>query len=574
MIDHVQKYIDEVENGNILVCEKIQMAIDRHKKDIEKSKRDDFPYYYEPKYTQNIVKFISMLPDPKSGKPNKLALFQKFILGMLWGWRRKKDNTKRFRKAYLSLARKQGKSLIVSGIALYCLIYERNPRQARQIYATANKRDQAKIVFTMVKSQLKALRGKSKAIQKFTKVLQNELTTTDDSFMKPLSADADTLDGLDTLLGIFDEYALSKTTEMMDVIETSMGQQIEPLTIIISTASSKLNYPMYSIEYQYVTKLLKEEVVGDEYLALCWEQDNAKEVADTDMWIKSNPLMELSEQKERLTESKKRLLDEGKAKGSISNVLTKEFNIWVQSSQESYMSEEEWTSAVAPDYIKQTDLTGREIYIGVDLSRVNDLTSISWVIPIREESKFFVDSYSFVANRGGIEAKEKEDKTPYRQYEQAGYCTISSSPDGLIDYHDLVNWLTDFIESNNFELKGIFYDPYNAGNVITDLSKFYEKEMIEVRQGLITLNVPTKQFRTDVIKGKTVHSNNPLLNRAIRNAITKENNDTIMIDKAMNRNKIDPLDALINAYTQAMYHDFDEEDINELIERGEYGFGW
>ncbi|RXW39644.1 terminase large subunit [Enterococcus faecium] len=574
MIDHVQKYIDEVENGNILVCEKIQMAIDRHKKDIERSKRDDFPYYYEPKYTQNIVKFISMLPDPKSGKPNKLALFQKFILGMLWGWRRKKDNTKRFRKAYLSLARKQGKSLIVSGIALYCLIYERNPRQARQIYATANKRDQAKIVFNMVKSQLKALRGKSKAIQKFTKVLQNELVTTDDSFMKPLSADADTLDGLDTLLGIFDEYALSKTTEMMDVIETSMGQQIEPLTIIISTASSKLNYPMYSIEYQYVTKLLKEEVVGDEYLALCWEQDNAKEVADTDMWIKSNPLMELSEQKERLTESKKRLLDEGKAKGSISNVLTKEFNIWVQSSQESYMSEEEWTSAIAPDYIKQTDLTGREIYIGVDLSRVNDLTSISWVIPIREESKFFVDSYSFVANRGGIEAKEKEDKTPYRQYEQAGYCTISSSPDGLIDYHDLVNWLTDFIESNNFELKGIFYDPYNAGNVITDLSKFYEKEMIEVRQGLITLNVPTKQFRTDVIKGKTVHSNNPLLNRAIRNAITKENNDTIMIDKAMNRNKIDPLDALINAYTQAMYHDFDEEDINELIERGEYGFGW
>ncbi|EGP4870563.1 terminase large subunit [Enterococcus faecium] len=574
MIDHVQKYIDEVEKGNILVCEKIQMAIDRHKKDIERSKRDDFPYYYEPKYTQNIVKFISMLPDPKSGKPNKLALFQKFILGMLWGWRRKKDNTKRFRKAYLSLARKQGKSLIVSGIALYCLIYERNPRQARQIYATANKRDQAKIVFNMVKSQLKALRGKSKAIQKFTKVLQNELTTTDDSFMKPLSADADTLDGLDTLLGIFDEYALSKTTEMMDVIETSMGQQIEPLTIIISTASSKLNYPMYSIEYQYVTKLLKEEVVGDEYLALCWEQDNAKEVADTDMWIKSNPLMELSEQKERLTENKKRLLDEGKAKGSISNVLTKEFNIWVQSSQESYMSEEEWTSAVAPDYIKQTDLTGREIYIGVDLSRVNDLTSISWVIPIREESKFFVDSYSFVANRGGIEAKEKEDKTPYRQYEQAGYCTISSSPDGLIDYHDLVNWLTDFIESNNFELKGIFYDPYNAGNVITDLSKFYEKEMIEVRQGLITLNVPTKQFRTDVIKGKTVHSNNPLLNRAIRNAITKENNDTIMIDKAMNRNKIDPLDALINAYTQAMYHDFDEEDINELIERGEYGFGW
>lgn len=574
MIDHVQKYIDAVESGKIKVGEKIQQAIDRHKADIEKSKQDDYPFYYDPKYAKNIIKFISMLPDPKSGKPNKLALFQKFILGMLWGWRRKKDNTRRFRKAYLSLARKQGKSLIVSGIALYCLIYERNPFQARQIYATANKRDQAKIVFNMVKSQLKALRSKSKTVHKFTKILQNELVTTDDSFMKPLSADADTLDGLDTLLGIFDEYALSKTTEMMDVIETSMSQQDEPLVIIISTASSKLNYPMYSVEYQYITRLLKGEIIGDEYLALCWEQDSAKEISDPELWIKSNPLMEISEQKEKLTEKKQSLLNEGKAKGNISNVLTKEFNLWVQSSQESYMNEEEWLAAIAPDYIKKTDLTGREIYVGVDLSRVNDLTSISWVIPIREECKLYCDSYSFVANRGGIEAKEKDDKTPYRQYEQAGYCTISSSPDGLIDYHDLVNWITDFIESNNFELKGIFYDPYNAGNVITDLAKYYENELIEVRQGLITLNAPTKQLRTDIIQGKTLHANNPLLNRAIRNAITKENNDTIMIDKSMNRNKIDPIDALINAYTQAMYHDFDEEDINELIERGEYGFGW
>lgn len=574
MIDHVQRYISLVESGELIVGKKIQLAIERHKKDVEKSKHDDYPFFYDPAYAENIIQFISMLPDPKSGKPNELASFQKFTLAMLWGWRRKKNKTRRFRKAYISLARKQGKSLIVSGIALYCLIYERNPKQARQIYATANKKDQAKIVFNMVKSQLKALRGESKTIKKYSKVLRNELITVDDSFVKPLSADADTLDGLDTLLGIFDEYALSKTTEMMDVIETSMGQQDEPLIIIISTASSKLNYPMYSIEYQYITKLLKGEVDGDEYLALCWEQDNAKEISNQDLWVKSNPLMEMADQKERLTESKKRLLNEGKAKGSISNVLTKEFNLWVQSSQESYMNEEEWLNAVAEDYIKRTDLMGREVYLGVDLSRVNDLTSISWIIPIREEKKLYVDSYSFVANRGGIETKEKEDKTPYRQFEQNGYCTISTSADGLIDYHDLVDWISDFIESNNFELKGIFYDPYNAGNVITDLSKFYEHELIEVRQGLLTLNAPTKQLRTDIIQGKTIHANNPLLNRAIRNAITKENNDTIMIDKAMNRNKIDPLDALINAYTQAMYHDFDEEDINELIERGEYGFGW
>lgn len=202
-IDHVQKYIDKVESGELIVGAKIQQAIKRHKADIERSKQDDFKYYYDAKEAQNIIRFISLLPDPKSGQPNKLASFQKFILGMLWGWRKKSDGTRRFKKAYISLARKQGKSLIVSGICLYCLIYERNPKQARQIYATANKKDQARIVFNMVKSQLRALRGQSKAIKKFTKIVQTELSTNDDSFMKALSSDADTLDGLDCFFACF-----------------------------------------------------------------------------------------------------------------------------------------------------------------------------------------------------------------------------------------------------------------------------------------------------------------------------------------------------------------------------------
>lgn len=574
MIDHVKTYIECVEKGEIIVGKKIQKAINRHKKDIIRSQNTDWDFHYDVKQTINIIKFISMLPDPKTGKPNKLTKHQKFILAMIWGWRNKSDNTRRFKKVYLSKARKQGKSLLVSGISLYCLLYERNPKKSRQVYSTANTRDQAKIVFKMVKSQLRAIRKNSKGIRNFTKVLQHEIITTDESFMKPLSADAETLDGLDAFLAIFDEYAYSKTTEMMEVIETSTAQQDESLILIISTASSKLNYPMHAIEYQYVEKLLNEETENDEYLALCWEQDSIKEVENPELWIKSNPLMEIKKQKEKLTKGHKRLLSEAKAKGTISNILTKYFNIWVQSSKESYMNKEEWSAAKANDYLRDINLFGRNIYVGIDLSRVSDLTSISWIIPIEEKKIFLANSYSFVGSKGGIENKENEDKTPYRSYEDAGVCSISTQPSGLVDYKDMFVWIDEFIQHNEFNVKAICYDPYNAGQMITDLSDTYGDYLVETRQGAITLSPATKQLKIDILNKKLRHTGNQLLDRAIYNAVSIEKNDSLVIDKTTNRNKIDPLDALINAYTQAQYHDFDEVNVNDLIESGDYGFGW
>lgn len=196
MHDYIEEYINLVESGQIRVGSKIQKAIDRHKRDLEKSKSDDYPYTYDVEKTRLPIKFIESLPDPKSMKPNELALFQKFLLCLIFGWVNKKNGYRRFRKAYISLARKQGKSLIVAGIALYMLIFERSPRESRQIYTTANKRDQAKIVFNMVKKQLKGVRAQSKSIKSFTKILQTEIKTIDDSFISPLSSDADTLDGL------------------------------------------------------------------------------------------------------------------------------------------------------------------------------------------------------------------------------------------------------------------------------------------------------------------------------------------------------------------------------------------
>ncbi len=98
MIDHVQRYIDAVESEKIQVGKKIQLAIDRHKSDIEKSKEVDFPFYYDPSMRRTLSDLFQCFLIQKAANRNKLALFQKFILGMLWVGEEKKINTRRFRR--------------------------------------------------------------------------------------------------------------------------------------------------------------------------------------------------------------------------------------------------------------------------------------------------------------------------------------------------------------------------------------------------------------------------------------------------------------------------------------------
>lgn len=589
MFDPVQDYIDLVEKGyiegkqyivedgkyktinvDIRVGTKIKKAIERHQREVELSKQPDYPYVYKPEESLHVIRFIEMLPDPKSRKLMKLATFQKFIIGLLYGWRKKKDNTRRFRKAYISLARKNGKSLIVAGIALYEFLFGKNPVASRQVVAAANTKEQAGIVFKMLKSQLTALRSVSKEVKKRTTVRRYDIEASDESTVKPLSSDADTLDGLDVLCGILDEYGEAKSTDIIEVLESSQSQQLEGLILIISTATKNLNGPMHSIEYPYVEKLLDSEVKGDAYLALCWEMDSLSEVDDESNWIKANPLFEIAEAYDSMIEHKRNSLDEYQGKADLSGWLTKEMNFWVQASKDSFVSKEQWDAIKAP---KQFDITGRKVYIGLDIARTSDMTAVSWVVPIDEERKLLMDSHGFVSTVGGIDYKTSIDKIPYRQYEQMGLIHLSEHPEGIIEVEQMTQWVEDFVETNELELLGIYYDPALANRAVAELSKVYPNKLIEIPQRINYLSAPTKNLRDLILRKEIMHNNNPLLTRAAYNAQLREFNDAYAVDKAINRNKIDALDAIINCMVDAQYHDFDALSLNDLIESGSFGFG-
>src|SRR5690625_3008214 len=149
------QYARKIVNGDIVAGKKIIKACQRHLDDLEK---ENFDYVYLPKRAEIAVKFMELLPDISTGQSVKMAQFQLFIIYSLYGWYRKENtDLRRFNKALISMARKNGKSFLISGPAIYELLAGKNPIQNRQIYCTAQSREQASIVFNMVVQRLDGL---------------------------------------------------------------------------------------------------------------------------------------------------------------------------------------------------------------------------------------------------------------------------------------------------------------------------------------------------------------------------------------------------------------------------------
>lgn len=546
-------YCSKVFTGEIIACTKVKQACQRNLDDLNRIGDDDFPYIYDIQRANRAIAYMEMLPDVKTGRPNQLALFQKFIISSLYGWREKDKNVRRFHKAYVSMSRKNGKTILAAGPASYEFLFGEEPAYSRQIYCTANSKDQAKIAFGMVVKQLNKVMAISPGIRQRVRKVREELTDEKSySVLRPLSKDTGSIDGFEPLVGLLDEYHASKTTEMMEVLESGQVLLENALTLIISTAGFDLNAPMYTVEYPYITKLLdpnEPDAQDDNYFVFCAEQDDEKEVNDPELWIKSNPLMEIPAMHDLLIKNISKKLREAVAKDDVNPTLTKNFNMWRASSGASYINEADWRDTEA-----DVSIQGCDAYLGVDLSRVDDLSAVSSIFPIGDQ-KFHSDSHSFVATKGGLEAKMKRDKIDYLRLEGLGYCSISKLQTGVIDLNQVIDWMIDFIEQNELILKAVCYDPYNSQMFLAEIERRrLNWPLFEVRQGLRTLNDPTKDYRLQIFDRKMTHAKNPLLDIAVHNAVVHQENDTIMINKKLNREKIDPIVAMMDAHTEAMYH--------------------
>lgn len=568
-MNYVKDYAEKVISGEILAGKKVILAAKRFINDLERQEDDDFEYYFDNERANKVIGFMEILPDPKTMQAYPLADFQRFIIGNMYGWWRKDDNSKRrFRKGMLSMARKNGKSILISGVALYEFLLGNSPAFSRQIFCTANDKKQANIVFTMIKKRLNSLRSRDGDTKRGTKVVRDEIRNLNDySYVRALSKDTGTVDGFEPHIGILDEYAASKTTEMMELLESGQALLDNSMIMIISTAGFDLNAPMHTVEYPYATKVLKGDIVDDTYFAYIAEQDSVDEVEDPKNWIKSNPILAVDALNDQVNGYLQKRWTEAKEKGTKNAVLVKNFNMWRQAEEDSYMDVETWEEAE----IEPIDITGQRIWFGIDVGKSSDLYAISWLIP--QEGYWYANSYAFVATKYGLDAKIKADRLDYRRLQDLGQCEITELESGIIDVERVYQWLDDFITQNDLDVQGICFDPAQYGSLLTQIEKNHpEWEQISIRQGTLTLSMPTKQFRDDVLDHRIKHPNNEILSGAIANAVLKSDNNGVRIDKNKYANKIDALDALLDAYAVCFREDIDNYLTSEDILNSDFGF--
>lgn len=558
--DYVTEYAQKVVNGEILASKKNVKVCQRHLDDL---KNENLPYKFYVEKANHVIKFLEMLPDPKTSQKMELAGFQKFIVGSLYGWQ-DKEGYKRFTKAYISLSRKNGKTLLVSGLGLYEMLMGDDPINERLVGLSANSRDQASIAYDMTYAQLSAVRRISPKIKKLTKITPSAkeiLNTNDRSKIKAVSNEAANLEGHQFSYAIIDEYHEAKDKKIYETLRRGQVLLNNPSLIIISTAGTNMNGPMYE-EYQYIDKILDGVSSNENYFIFCAEQDNEEEVYNPETWIKSNPLMEIPKLKKLLTKNiqpeVKTAIDSG---SGLNGILIKNFNMWRAASTESYLDFNDWKKNET-DF----DIHGSKTYIGLDLSRADDLTAVSFIHLDEGNQQYYVTSHSFVATKGGLEGKIDRDFIDYRQLAENGYCTITDLQSGIINTNQVLNYIEDYINQYNLDVQAVCYDPYSIHGVIAEIERRdWPYELVEIRQGPQTLSNPILDFRLKVINGDIKHHKNPLLDIAIKNAVAKDTNDSLMIEKKMNREKIDPLMSSIFAYVIASEHEWNTETLMPLF---------
>lgn len=550
-LDELIQYSNDCISGKIVSGQKHIWACERFLNDLKRQNTSDFPYYWNEEEAVKIVKWFGYLKHTKgtlAGQFIKLTPYQKFSLCQLYGWRRTKDNRKRFNHYFKEVARKNAKSQEEAGVILYEIATQSTKNgEIYEGYCAGVKRDQSLIIFQECINLLlgSPLRKKFKITKK-----QIEHRKTG-SFLKALcKEDGQKGDGTNPAILVLDEYHQHQTTEFYAL---GMGSNTkESLLMIITTAGINLTYPCYTQEYKYCGEILNPsiDVTNDEYFVDILEIDKNDDISNPQNWLKANPIrMTYKEGFEKISaeyEIAKNIPEK------MTEFMTKCLNKWVQRQDDGYMDMEKWKAC---EVKKLPDITGKIVYVGFDMSAKIDLTSVAFIIPTRDNGRviYIVFSHSFIPNREKMAERIMRDKVPYDAWERLGYLTVTDTP--IVDQGAVMNYVIDFRDKYKLKIDTLCFDPANASKLMLDLSnQGYDIE--EVYQSHKSLNESTAGFREQVYCKNVMYLPNPLLNFAMSNAVIRTNNGLIKIDKDATKNKIDPVDAVLCAFKLALYHEF------------------
>lgn len=560
-MDRTTEYAKLIVSGDRICGRSEYLACKRHLDDM---KNKDFAYIFDVKAAERHIDIANELTIGEGQEKQKLRTrgFQNFVIGSLHGWRKKRSNMLRFREAYIQWGRQNGKSFTAGS--------EANDRSTfsgynyGRIFCTATKQDQANIVWDEVAKFIKS----DKELKELYKVREYDHTITSlvtGTTIRAIGRDTKSADGFRTILAIVDEYHAHPTNQMYKLMLDGQQNVDNALTLAITTAGFDLNGPCYQ-QYQFCKKVLSGAIRKDSLFIHICEMDDEDDIWEPRNWLKANPLNlwadDLMPDQTKLARMAEKAIDAKEKQGAeLVNFLTKSLNRWVTYTGGAFIDAEHWKNCGRDRTL--ADMHGRECYLGIDLSSGGDLTSIALVFPpVDDTAPPHIWSHSYMPELRLAE-HEKTDDVPYGFWVSRGMLTLTSGTFGIkTDYKYIIAELENMIARHDLKIIGCGYDAHNAGAFLEDLIAVLPCDVTEIKQSARSLNDATIDFQLSV-KAEQVEydKNNALLSWSMVNAIISQPNSfgEIKIDKMTQTQRIDPCDAILDAWKLYFMNKQDEK---------------
>lgn len=559
--DRTTAYAKLVVNGKKIAGRKEYLACKRHLDDLKNKKLE---YKFDVEEAEFAINFANTLT-LKDGTNLKTRGFQEFIIGSLHGWKKKRTKERRFREAYLQVGRRNGKSFLSGAEStMFSTLLGNKDR----IFCAATKQDQANIVWDEIRNFIESDNDLSELykIKEHDRTIKSLATGT---VIRSIGRDTKSMDGFGNILAICDELHAHPNNQMYKLLLDGQADVENALTLAITTAGFNLNGFCYE-HYKFCEKILEGVVEKETLFIFICEMDKDDDIWDWKNWLKSNPYFLFEE--DGITPNKKKIAlysqkaIDAKEKGGdeLTNFLTKQLNMWVTAKDGQYIDLSKFKECESN--LTLEDMKGKEAYLGFDLSKGGDLTSIALVFPLKDE-KIYVYSHSFMPELRLLE-HEKTDDVPYRIWVREGLLTLTTGAFGIkTDYKFIVTHLKEVIERYNIKILECGYDAHNAGSFLSDLD-FLDCDLTEVKQSAKSLNDATVDFALSVEAVQILYDKrNSLLKWSIANATTVSNSfGEKKIDKQSQKNRIDPVDAIIDAWKIMLINKKETVNNDEAVE--------
>ena len=547
MKDLTTEYAKKIISGKKICGRAEYLACKRHLNDMENK---NFEYIFDVKQAERHIAIANTLTIGEgSPKPLKTRGFQNFIIGSLFGWRKKRSKLRRFREGYIQMGRQNGKSFIAGELCNDFATF--GGYNYGRIFCTATKQDQANIVWEDVQKFIESDSDLAElyTIRKYDHVITSCITGT---VIKAIGRDTKSADGFRTILAIVDEYHAHPTNQMYKLVNDGQILVDNALTLAITTAGFNLNGPCYE-QYQYCKKVLTGNVKKESLFIYIAEMDQDDDIWLPENWAKANPLYLWNDDdtinKQMVARMAEKAIDAKEKQGNeLVNFQTKSLNRWVTYTGGALLDLECWKRCGANKKI--SDMEGKECFLGIDLSSGGDLTSIALLFPL-EQSRIYLYSHSYMPELRLAEHIQSDD-APYGMWKNAGLLTLTSGMYGIkTDYKHIISELNNMINKYHLKIIGCGYDAHNASAFLEDLEQILDCDLTEIKQSARSLNDVTKDFQLSVKSGQVIYDKqNALMTWSAVNAIISAPNSfgEIKIDKMTQTNRIDCVDAIIDAW--------------------------